>query len=115
MSLPVFERTQKGAVTVVSGNVPLNRENVPLASQHLLACLADGQPMAVLDLGDVPLIDSSGLEFLLDSQDEFARRGGAVKLARLSPLCRDVLHVTRVERYFEIHANVMDAVGSFLR
>lgn len=111
----MFERTRHGAVTVVTGNQPLNQENQDEAARQLQACLADGQPMAVFDLGEVPLVDSVGLEMLLEVREQYQSRGGILKLARANPLCRDALHVTRVDRFFDIYDNVIDAVGSFLR
>ena len=47
----------------------------------LEACVERGQPHVVLDLQGVALIDSTGLELLLDAQEECQRMGGAMKLA----------------------------------
>ena len=42
---------------------------------------SDGQPHVVLDLQGVAVIDSAGLELLLDAQEKCQRMGGALKLA----------------------------------
>lgn len=111
----MFERTRQGAVDVVSGSEPLNADGVPDVLQLLQACGAHGQPHVVLDLARVPLIDSAGLEMLLDVQEDFQRRGGALKLAVGSTLCREILSVTGVGSHFEVFPEVTSAVGSFVQ
>jgi len=111
----MFERSKQGAVDVVRGDDPLNVDFVPRVLQLLQECGAHGQPRAVLDLAGVPLIDSAGLEMLLDVQEDFQRRGGALKLAVRSSLCREILSVTGVGGHFEIYPEAASAVGSFVQ
>jgi anti-anti-sigma factor len=111
----MFERAKQGAVDVVHGDDPLNAEFVPRVLQLLEECGAHGQPRAVLDLGNVPLVDSAGLEMLLDVQEGFQRRGGALKLAVRNTLCREILSVTGVGAHFEIFPDAASAVGSFVQ
>lgn len=100
---------------MIAGQAPLNHEIAAEVRSLLCGGLESGQPMAVLDLENVSLIDSAGLEMLSEVQEEFLWRGGAVKLAAPSPLCRDILHVTGLDKRFEIHRDVRAAVGSFLK
>ena len=81
----------------------------------LRECLSNGQPYIVLDLEKVPLIDSAGLELLLDAKEDFERLGGTLKLAASNPLCDEILSVTGVGRSFEIFPEATSAVGSFVR
>lgn len=111
----MFERNRQGAVEVVRGDDPLNVDFVPRVLQLLEECRAHGQPRAVLDLENVPLIDSAGLEMLLDVQEDFYRRGGALKLAVRNPLCREILSVTGVAGHFEMFSDANSAVGSFVQ
>jgi anti-anti-sigma factor len=111
----MFERTRQGAVDVIRGDDPLNADFVPKVLQLLQACGAHGQPRAVLDLDRVPLIDSAGLEMLLDVQEDFHRRGGALKLAVRNSLCKEILFVTGVGRHFEVFSEAASAVGSFVQ
>ena len=46
-----------------------------------------GQPQIVLDLQGVAVIDSAGLELLLDYQEKCQRMGGALKLANVGARC----------------------------
>ena len=96
------------------------RGDDPLATEHLASiaraaeeCLGTGQPRAVFDLAKVPLINSGGLELLLDLRDSFQKRGGALKLAAPNQLVRDILTATGVGNHFEIFTDAVAAVGSF--
>lgn len=111
----MFERITQGVVDVVRGDRPLNAENVPHLRKMLEACAAAGQPYVVLDLENVPLIDGAGLELLADFREEYARLGGALKLASPNGLCREILTVTGLDERFEVLDNALSAVGSFVR
>ena len=111
----MYQRNIQGAVHIVSGDDPLNLEHVKEVKQLLEACMDRGQPRAVLDLERVPLIDSAGLELLLDMNEEFARRGGSLKLATENPLCKEILSLTGVGRHFEIYSETAGAVSSFVQ
>jgi anti-anti-sigma factor len=110
----MFDRTKQGAVDVIFGDDPLNADHVPRVLQLLEECGSRGQPRVVIDLDRVPLIDSAGLEMLLDVQEGFQRRGGALKLAVESNLCHEILQVTGVGSRFEIFPQTAAAVGSFV-
>ena len=111
----MFERQRQGAVDLIQGDESLTAENLPAVERLCDESLARGQPRAVLDLSRVPLVDSEGLEWLLNVQEKFVQRGGAIKLAAANPLCRDILTVTGVDRHFELFADPVTAVGSFAR
>ena len=77
---------QQGAVDVISGGDRISGEHVAELSTVLEARLGHGQPQIVLDLQSVALIDSAGLELLLDFQEKCQRMGGAMKLANAERL-----------------------------
>lgn len=111
----MFQHKRQGAVHVVTGTAPLVGEGVDAAEIALRQCLGEGLPRAVLDMHDVSLVNSLGLELLLDMKDEFEQRAGALKLANLNPLCSDILRATGIDAQFEIYPEVNRAVGSFLQ
>ena len=111
----MFERITQGAVDVIRGDAPLNADHVEEVSRLLVACLNNSQPYVVLDLEDVPLIDSAGLELLLDFMEEFQELGGALKLAAPSPLVQEILAVTGMRARVEIFREALSAAGSFAR
>lgn len=69
----------------------------------------------VLELSEVPLLDSSALELILDLQEEAVRHGGDVKLSGVNALCGDILAVTEIDRQVAIFPDAFTAIGSFSR
>lgn len=104
---------RQGAVDVIRTDDVLGREQVeplwPLVEQ----ALRSGQPQLVVDLRDVRLIDSKGLEFLLDARDRCLRKGGLLRVACSRTLPREVLRVTGLDELMEVFPDAMAAAGSF--
>ncbi len=71
------------------------------------------QHQVVLDLDNTELLDSAGLEALLDSQDRLQEAGGNLKIATTNAANRSILEITRLDRHLEIFDSVLDAVKSF--
>lgn len=111
----MFHRTRQGAVEVIATDDPLTHEHADELAVEVEHCKGHGQPMVVLDMQRIPLLDSAGLERLLDCQEELESNGGILKLAAPSSLCQDILGATGVASQFEIFGDVKSAVGSFLR
>lgn len=109
----MFERGRTGAVDIVRGDDPINAPALKQLSAVLDECLVHGQPRLVLDLEKVPLIDSQGLELLLEYQERCLERGGAMKLAAPNALCHDILMVTDVGTRFDVFRDCVVAAGSF--
>ncbi len=105
----------QGAVDVVRLSGPLNHENADQLVETVQTGLTDGQPMVVLDMSDVPLLDSAALDALIEIHDWTLQKGGVVKLASLTPLCGEVLRVTGVDGHFQMFRDVKVAVGSFVQ
>ncbi len=62
--------------------------------------------------GEIERIDSEGVAALVGLSISARNRGGEVKLAELSPKCSRVLHVTRIEKVFEIYETEEQALAS---
>jgi anti-anti-sigma factor len=110
----MFKHSKQGAINVINGTIPLTGDALDLLDGAFTECLNEGQPRAVLDLRNIPLIDSAGLERLLDLRDRFQKKTGVLKLAGVNPLCHDILTVTGVASHFEVFPEVSQAVGSFI-
>ena len=111
----MFGKSKQGAVDVISGSDALNAETIDIARKIIDSCTLKGRPSLVFDLQHVPLIDSAGLELLLETREACLGRGGLMQIAGLNPLCRDILRVTGHDNSFEIFDDVVSAVGSFAR
>jgi len=111
----MFSVESQGAVDVVKPRAPLCHDNAGELLETVSTQLSKGQPMVVLDMGDVPLVDSAGLDSLLDVQQSLHSRGGIVKLAGVTQLCQEILRITGVNQQFESHPDVKNAVRSFVQ
>jgi anti-anti-sigma factor len=111
----MFQHKCQGAVDVITGGERISGEHVAELAQAMESRLGNAQPQIVLDLHSIALIDSSGLELLLDYQEKCQRMGGALKLANVGALCREVLKATGVGARFEIFRDTGGAVRSFVQ
>jgi anti-anti-sigma factor len=111
----MFKFEAQGAVEVVTPEVALTEEN----AEQLVAAITErsfaGQPMVVLDMVNVPLIDSAGLEALLDIQQKLRESAGLLKLSCLTQLCEDVFRVTGLAERLETYDDTNAAVRSFVK
>ena len=111
----MYTVTRQGAVDVIRGSTPLDQEHVEQLHSAVERCFEDGQPAIVMDMSEVQLVDSSGLEALLETRDHVEVCGGTIKLAAITPLVDDILRATGLYDKFDCFPNVKSAVGSFLR
>lgn len=111
----MFYHKRHGTVDVISVRGPFNVDVIENAKAFVEPWLNRGIPKIVLDLEGVQLIDSAGLEFLLELQDRCLHKSGEVQLAGAAGLCRDALCITGVADRFETFTDVTSAVGSFSR
>jgi anti-anti-sigma factor len=111
----MFQQKCQGAVDVITGGDRISGDRVAELSALLEGRVERGQPQIVLDLQSIVLIDSSGLELLLNFQEKCQRMGGALKLANVGALCREVLKATGVGARFEMFRDSGGAVRSFVQ
>lgn len=105
----------QGAVTVLTPAAPLAGDQAGELVSTVNAQLGSGLPQFVVDLTSTALLDSLGLEALLDARDAVHRRGGVIRLAGPNPLVGDALAASGVGEHFEVFGNTKAAVGSFAR
>lgn len=111
----MIKKSQEGAVSVLAIEGPLNEEEAGLLRDGVEALPQLGRPQLVIDLAEVPLIDSRGCEALLDIRDAVTADGGAAHLSGVSPLCQDILEATGVLRFFRVFDAKNQAVAQYAR
>lgn len=111
----MFETRRQGAIHILTGDEPLSGAAIGQLDAQLIACFSQGQPKIVVDLERVPLIDSAGLEWLVDAAEKCFQRGGQAQIAAPNALCSDILRVTGVGEQVEVFDDVTSAVRSFAR
>lgn len=109
----MFNVERNGAVEVLTGDGPVTGESLDSLRTLWKIQVHGVPPRVVFDMSKVPLIDSRGLDWLCDTHDECSIRGGRLLLAAPTALCGEILHVTGVDRYCRIVADVQSGIGSF--
>ena len=102
-----------GAVTVLRPTGPLRAEAIEALDEQLQPLFTGGVPYIVIDLSETPLIDSAGLEWVLDLDEACCRRGGCVRICGAGELCRDILRITAVGATVQQFDELTIALGSF--
>ncbi|MBI4851880.1 MAG: STAS domain-containing protein [Acidobacteria bacterium] len=88
-------------------------ENYALLSHKVVELLTKGCILFVLNLSEVSSADSTGIGELIVCLKKVKERGGEIKLAAPSQKIGNLLHITNLERIFEIHPTERAALRSF--
>jgi anti-anti-sigma factor len=67
----------------------------------------------VVDLNDVPFIDSSGLAALISGLKAARTAGGDLRIARPSDQARMLFELTRLDKVLLAYPSVEDAVANY--
>ena len=100
--------------TVIAVNGPLKLGHPALDELHRFCCTpgSPGESLVVLDMENVPGIDSSGIGVLLQGHTTVQNRGGGCVLLRPNHVVREVLQVVGLTRIFKIAATLPEAMRS---
>jgi anti-sigma B factor antagonist len=82
--------------------------------QLITDTLEGGRKNILLNMAEVYYIDSSGLGELVAAYTAATRRGGNLKLMKLTQRVQDVVQLTKVYRIFEVFNDEDSALRSFL-
>jgi anti-sigma B factor antagonist len=76
--------------------------------------LADsGRTKILLNLAEVPYVDSAGLGEIVRCYTTVSRKGGKLKLLHLTKKIQDLLAITKLLTVFETYENEEEAIKSF--
>jgi anti-sigma B factor antagonist len=88
-------------------------DSLDRTSETLTDLLNAGESRFVLDLQEVPMIDSSGIGLLVRYLTAAKQRGGSLKLLNPSKFAVQTLQLVRVLNLFEVFEDMGQAVASF--
>jgi anti-sigma B factor antagonist len=72
-----------------------------------------GKLKLLLNLADVPYVDSAGLGEIVRCYTTVSKKGGKLKLLNLTKKIQDLLSITKLLTVFETFENEAEAVKSF--
>ena len=109
-----IKETKLGMVYILALVGPLSEEQGATLKEKLDWCIDNGNLRVLIDLKEVPLIDSAGLELLWESLMKFRKVSGSLKLVNANPLIMDILLATRMTNIFEVFSDQEKAYRSSL-
>ena len=98
------------AVVAVAGE--LDAETALPLRHQLAALVLQGRRYVVIDLSQVPFMDSSGLNGVLRARSETLRHGGQLLLAAPVPAVRRLLDLTGMSLASPVHETTEAALAS---
>lgn len=101
-------------VTVLQLQGDLNGEFSGLLKNTITETVSKQRLGIVLDMSETGFIDSNGLEQLLWAKDYCSDNNCQLRLAGLDENCTKILEVTRLSNEFDRHAELAEAVKSFV-
>ena len=109
-----IEERSAGDVTIldVKGKMTLG-EGDEILKDKINSLISQQRTHIVLNLKNVPYIDSGGLGQLVASYGSVMRTGGALKLLNVNSRNHDLLSITRLVTLFESFDAEAEAVQSF--
>ncbi len=109
-----IEQHKVGTVDVITPVGPLSEEDSERFRAMLKERLQQPSTRLALAMQDVPYLDSHALEGLLDAAEMLNERAMTLKLAGVTPTCREIMELTGLSPRFRFFNDVQDAVKSFL-
>lgn len=109
-----IEQRSSGDVIVLDlkGKVTLG-EGDELLKDKVNSLVNQGHRKIILNLAEVPYIDSAGLGEIVRTYTTVSRQGGSLKLLNLTKRITDLLSITKLLTVFETFETEDDAVRSF--
>lgn len=106
--------------TVQLSNIPILRlegkiigEAVPTLENEMKRQINESSGRLILDLSDVPLMDSSALGMIVSTLQKLKKENGRLVLLNPQEPVSNVLSITRLDSIFEIYQDEKGAIESF--
>lgn len=109
-----LEQTRHGTSTIILIHGSLVNEELVKLNVAIDEILSSGVSNIVLELSDVPFIDSAGLELLLELVSRFGKLGGEIRLAALNDVCMEIFSATRMDNFYNPFTDVDSALRSMV-
>src|SRR5262245_41728396 len=109
-----IEERVVGEVTILDlkGKITLG-EGDEVLKDKINSLILQNRKRILLNLADVPYIDSAGLGEIVRTYTTVSRQGGALKLVNLTKRITDLLSITKLLTVFEAYDSEADALKGF--
>ena len=110
--MTIDERVESGVIVIrVTGRLTLT-EGTAALDDKLRRLVDTDHDQLILELAEVPYIDSSAVGILLRTHATLSRRGGALRLLRAHAHIRELLEKTRLSTVLEVFDSEAAALRS---
>ena len=111
--MKIDERAVDGVTILDLQGKMLIGEGDELLRERINQLVENGTERIVLNLAEVPYVDSAGLGEIVRCYTTVSRKNGKLKLLHLTKRIHDLLSITKLLTVFETYDNEADAVRSF--
>lgn len=112
--MDILYQTLETDITLVRLNGRLDATTSPEVRAVLQKLLETDQPKIIVDLQEVPFIDSSGLASLVSGLRLAREKNGTIALSGIQPQAQTIFRLTMLDRIFPIHPTYNDAKQSLI-
>jgi len=107
--VPSVRQSGDAVVATLRGEIDLH--NSPMLRTALLKFLEENKPQKlVLNLGEVPYMDSSAIAVLVEALQKMRKLGGKIYLTNLQPRVKGLLEIARLDSIFVVSETEADAL-----
>ena len=111
--MEIQERVLENVVVVdLNGKLTIG-EGDELLRETINSLMQQGHTNLLLNLGEVPYVDSAGLGEIVRTFTTVKHQGGTLKLINLTKRIKDLLTITKLLTVFDTYDSEAEAVGSF--
>ncbi|CAN5551546.1 hypothetical protein BH10PLA1_BH10PLA1_10490 [soil metagenome] len=108
----VTSARQEGTVVIASIRGEIDLHNSSGLRTDLLDMLAKASPKKmILNLGEVPYMDSSAIAVLVESLQKIRKLGGKIFLTNLQPRVKGLLEIARLDTIFGVTKDEAEAMA----
>ena len=109
-----IQEQKQGAITVIKPFGPIVGEDAAIFSSRANTLIDERMGRVIIDASETPMINSEGLEALVEATVKLERGGRVLKLAHANETLRETLQLTGHGGRFEFYDDTTTAVRSFL-
>ncbi len=113
MAMKIEERAVDGVTILDLQGKMLIGEGDELLREKINNLVENGTQKIVLNLADVPYVDSAGLGEIVRCYTTVSRKSGKLKLLNLTKRIQDLLSITKLLTVFDTYETEAEAVKSF--
>ena len=108
--VPTVRNEGESVIASVRGEIDLH--NSPQLRTRLLGFIEEQKPKRlVLNLGEVPYMDSSAIAVLVEALQKMRKAGGKICLTNLQPRVKGLLEIARLDSIFVLVKDEAEAMS----